>query len=369
MRTIFTKDYEEKMASNYKNPPRFDEDDYSCWKNEIKIWTMMTELPKNKQALAVSLSLNGNAKRAAMGIAVETLNTDEGMSNLLETLDNLFLKDSLDSMYEAYQNFDKFQRPENMSISEYIIEFDQRYLKSTKFEMTLPDPVLAFKLLDKSGLDYQQRQLALTACASSELKYKNMKSALKRIFGESNVAGPYNEEPIVKQETALYATLKKKKYHNFPKSDTGGSNRFKNGNPPNRYGKITRCSICQSVLHWWRECPHKNESIRLTETDKSDPKETDVEECNITLFTYDEHSSNEIFLVESMNMAVIDTACTRTVCGQKWLDEYKKNINKEDIVIQRSNVPFRFGDGKIINSSTRVTLPAKIGSTKCNINA
>lgn len=329
----------------------------------------MTDLPKNKQALAVSLSLNGNAKRAAMGIEVEELNTDEGMSNLINVLDNLFLKDSLDSMYEAYKNFDKFQRPENMSISEYIIEFDQRYLKSTKFEMTLPDAVLAFKLLDKSGLDYQQRQLALTACASSELKYKNMKSALKRIFGESNVI-PSNEEPIVKQETALYATTsRKQKSRNFPRSDTGKSNRFRNGNPTNRYGKVTKCSICQSVLHWWRECPHKSEAVRLTETDELEHKETEMEECNITLLSHDEYSPSKIFLVESLNMAVIDTACTRTVCGQRWLDEYKKNINQEDIIIKRSNRPFRFGDGKIINSSTQVTLPAIIGSTRCNISA
>ena len=56
------------MASNsYKNPPKFDEStSYETWKNEIEIWKLMTELPKKKQALAVSLSLGGTARQTAL---------------------------------------------------------------------------------------------------------------------------------------------------------------------------------------------------------------------------------------------------------------------------------------------------------------
>ena len=46
--------------------------------------------------------------------------------------------------------------------------------------MVSPEALLAFKLLDGAGLIENQRQLALTAC--SDLKYENMKAALKRVF-------------------------------------------------------------------------------------------------------------------------------------------------------------------------------------------
>ncbi|CAL9706623.1 unnamed protein product [Knipowitschia caucasica] len=48
------------MVSNYRVPPKFDEArPYECWKNEVSIWRLVTELDKTKQALAVALGLEG----------------------------------------------------------------------------------------------------------------------------------------------------------------------------------------------------------------------------------------------------------------------------------------------------------------------
>ena len=46
--------------------------------------------------------------------------------------------------------------------------------------------------------------------------------------------------------------------------------------------------------------------------------------CNITLFAKEHLWDNEIVVVESLVLAVIDTACSRTVCGEKWLSHYVK---------------------------------------------
>ena len=42
-----------------------------------------------------------------------------------------------------------------------IIEFDRRYNISKKYDMTLPEAVLTFKILDNAGLTSKERQLAL----------------------------------------------------------------------------------------------------------------------------------------------------------------------------------------------------------------
>ena len=48
--------------SSYKVPPKLGEDTpYETWKNEVNMWQLITDLDKNKQALAIGLSLSGKA--------------------------------------------------------------------------------------------------------------------------------------------------------------------------------------------------------------------------------------------------------------------------------------------------------------------
>lgn len=42
-------------------------------------------------------------------------------------------------------------------------------------------------------------------------------------------------------------------------------------------------------------------------------------------------SESEIFLAEFLGSAIIDTACTRTVCGEKWLENYVKDLSSDKV--------------------------------------
>lgn len=349
------------MATGYRNPPKFDEETYDSWKNELAIWVLVTDLDKKKQALAVTLSLSGKAREAALAIDASELNKDDGIKTLLAELDKVFQKERVDSAYEAYKTFDAYRKADSTSMSEYIIEFDQRYQKTRKYDMALPDAVLAFKLLDSANLTTQERQLALTAC--QELKYDCMKSALKRIFGggpsgSGQSAG--SSDIVIKQEAAFLTEQRRFNY----KPGFQRPNFRKKGNPLDRFGRTSRCRICQSTHHWQRDCPHKGEKQETAHVTE-DPD--DVEQCNITLFTQEKMTVNEVFVVECRNAAIIDTACTRTVCGEKWLKDYQNTI-ADEMKQFYSHKPFKFGDGKVIYSMKRVTIPAVIGSTQCDID-
>ena len=53
-------------------------------------------------------------------------------------------------------------------------------------------------------------------------------------------------------------------------------------------------------------------------------------------------------MTESFGCAVIDTVCTHTVCGKKWLDNYLNNLDSKEsknIITTSSNRGFKFGDG------------------------
>ena len=69
-----------------------------------------------------------------------------------------------------------------MNVNDYRA-FDQRYQKSVKHRMTLPDAVLAFKVLDNDNLSNHERQLTLTAC--TDLSYQKIQSAMKRILEQN----------------------------------------------------------------------------------------------------------------------------------------------------------------------------------------
>ena len=359
------------MASNYRNPPRFDESTgYDTWKNEIKIWELVTDLDKKKQALAITLTLTGKAKVAALSIKAEDLNKEDGMKTLFKVLDEVFLKERKDSAYEAYKNFDIFRKSTNMTMSEYIIEFDQRYQCSKKYDMTLPDAVLAFKVLDNAELNQQERQLALTAC--QDLKYSSMKSALKRIFGDSDNTSISNEAITIKQESAMYTA------HRMPYRQSKHYNSkqlVKGSNPLNKYGQPTKCRICHSIFHWAKDCQHRTE-LETESVNMTDTADDIADECNIILFTNSSKSDlsqSEILTMESKNSAIIDTACSRTVCGVKWLERYIDEMNKCGVEFKISEStsckPFRFGDGNVVNSFKKVVIPAKIGSVSCGIES
>lgn len=367
-----------EMAANYKQPPKFDDKtSYETWSNEIKIWECMTDLDVKKRALAVTLSLTGKARETAVSIAVEKLNDDNGMKTLITELDKVFKKEDKDLAYEAYTTFDTYKRTEGTKIGDYIYQFERFYSMCKDLKMELPDAVLAFKLLDNANLSSREKQLAMTAC--TELTLASMKSAMKRIFGERT--GITSEEgdvscsstgPItVKQESAYFVYKQKDRR---PVSKTPGAyNKVQVGtNPLNKFGRRSSCAICRSVFHWAKQCPHKDEQANLTELGGNSQQETvddETETCNITLFTK-EASINEVLVTESCGAAVIDTACTKTVCGENWLKQYVgtlKTCDKKKLIKQPSIKRFKFGDGNVVQSSQKVTIPAKIGDTQCNI--
>jgi len=249
-------------------------------------------------------------------------------------------------------------------MADYIIEFEQRYNRIKKYDMTLPDAVLAFKLLDTACLEEKSRQLALTAC--TDLTFASMKSALKRIFGGKTTGISNGNESQVVAFFGEQRPPGKFRWSNGP-SQSGRRQPQQGTNPLDKYGKPTKCAICQSTYHWAKDCPHRRNEVKLTE-------DTHVEECNITLFTKAAMTDPEIFLTESLGSAIIDTACTRTVCGEKWLESYVKDLSKSQPhkllkTESPSCRPFRFGDGQVVYSNRKVKLPAKIGQTKCHIES
>ena len=79
-------------------------------------------------------------------------------------------------------------------MEEYVTEFEKFYMKAKKFKSDLLEPILAFKLLDCSGLGHKNRQLKLTDVnyAESGTLFKQMSISLEKYFGKQSIPSTYN---------------------------------------------------------------------------------------------------------------------------------------------------------------------------------
>ena len=75
-------------------------------------------------------------------------------------------------------------------------------------------------------------------------------------------------------------------------------------------------------------------------------------------------------LGETIGFAIIDSGCTKTVCGDQWLNLYLESLSREDrksVISKPSTNNFRFGVGKIFPSNRAVLIPVHIGSVSATL--
>lgn len=70
-----------------------------------------------------------------------------------------------------------------------------------------------------------------------------------------------------------------------------------------RYGKVSRCVICESEYHWAKECPQKWKNI----------KENDEIKQNERMYLGSSEEEKEYWKELE---AIIDTGCNSSVCGE-----------------------------------------------------
>ena len=68
--------------------------------------------------------------------------------------------------------------------------------------------------------------------------------------------------------------------------------------------------------------------------------------------------------MEASNKAVVDSACTSTVCGKEWFDTYMDTLTefeKSLVTLEESDKFFKFGGGEILKSCGYAKIPCVLG--------
>ena len=289
--------------------------DYEQWKKDLLLWTEFTDISRTKMAIAVHLSLTGRA-RATSELSMDELKNEDGIDNLLKKLDRVFMQDENWRCFNNYLAFENYRRAEGDSIDQYLSEFNRRHYKLKECGVQLSDAVVACRLIKSCNLSEVHFQLALST--TPKMTHDDMRNTLKRLFAEggggiSNVGS--GSQPVlleVKNEPLAVNDAYYGEQHYGRRGSYRGMRRAHNGrNPIGRDGKVTTCHICSSTMHWSRSCPQRY---------KKDFHSDKEEECHVTLMASNEPSEGISSLMgESIGSMVLDSGCSRTVCGIIWL--------------------------------------------------
>lgn len=387
-------------ASYNKAPPlRTSCKSYSDWKKLIEIWTELTSLDKKKQGPALVLTLEGKAQEAALELSSEEISSETGVTIILRRLDKVFEKDKLTEKFNAIEKFESYKRTKENKIRDFLVEFDKR-LHKIKNYITYPNDLLAYRLLKAANLEPTHEKLIKATI--TDLNYEEVRNKLVKVFAEDAIQSNFDDLSTlkIKSEPTFYTKdsdgdqsseeegvyfVKKHQYnrgssksgsqskYNYWNSERDSNTRSRNEyskydkrtekpkakNPLDKNGRVTRCTICDSVNHWQQDCPDKGNGTYIVH--------------EIVLHNKQDEPGNLRHLVsETWNCGLLDCGASKTVCGEIWLQEYMKTLSddeKRDIRNYNSKSLYRFGDGGQVQATRGISIPAFIGNTKVQINS
>ena len=350
---------------------------------------------------------------------------EEGVKKILDFIKDRFWQNSDEELYSTYAKMKKIGRQKGQTVCEYVIEYDKMLQKAKQLKINNSnDRVLAMDLIITANLTDTEFVMIRTVAdisANDNKRYQSVKQKMREIFGklennskESNndvlLTNSNTEDDISKDRTDEIYLAKgwrppnkqyqkgknryqkpyksKYNYSGATNSDTKPIVRTKKLNPIGKDGYPLKCKGCKAITHMIKECPdsyenqnkYKNKKFQTAyvvneQTDEEEKvlipisdteSEGSEEECNYcSIYCTDNKDDMSAFTAEALNKGALDTCCTSSVCGEKWLRVYLKAIpNNMKGKVEgplESNKYFIFGNQGKLKATASYNLPVKIG--------
>ena len=359
-----------------RDPPTFNEgeDEYEAWKADVLMWSEVTDIPVEKVAVVVHLSLKGKARKASSELKSTELKKQDGLKTLLAKLDQIFLQDPNWKCFNAYLAFENLRRDPSAPFDDYLSEFDSRYHRLKECKAVLPDAVVACRLLKSCNLSDVYFQLALST--TSEMTFEAMRSTLKKLFTDSkngnegggNLNADSGETHVqVKTEPAeaLYGGAANRRGRG-----RGRQGRYDSGNWRRGYG---RCFICDAEGHWARDCPKRKLNNEGSSHDRNNQEGfygNDVPQHTLMASAVCEATTTPLN-AETIGHILLDSGCSKTVCGIQWYESFLETLSEREVSMikhEESSAVFKFGDGKFFKSRSCVSFPCMLNGEYVTIS-
>ncbi len=291
------------------------------------------------------------------------------------------------------------------------------------------DMCLAMDLISTSDLNNYERMLikSVTSVTKDDGKrYETVKAKMREILGQNgdkntpnndnNVLlsqnsqnsneeddipsnpSPTDEAYIAKgwrpppKENKRYQNNSRNRYQNKNRGNnsqqSNNRNKFliktKQPNPLGKDGKPIQCLGCKSINHLVANCPDvdkqqnkkykevllvnkesEQEERYLLEISSAEEDQEEGGEAFCSVYCSDNKEDLSSFTAEALNKAALDTCCTSSICGEKWMKVYMDaltdDMKKKMIGPMKSKKNFLFGNQGRMQSIAKYSIPVKIG--------
>ena len=361
------------MADALKNPPILSDDlEYGDWKSDIGIWELYTSLDKKKRGPALYLSLQGKARECIRGRTADQIGGETGVQLIITKLDAVYQEDVNMRTFVCFKTFYEYRRSSGVGMKEFIIHYELLYHKLGTFSVELPEGVQAFFLLTAANISEEYEKLARATC--KEMSYKEMKATILKIFADPAAGNSHDESvPSIKCEPVFKVSHRGGYRGGYRGRGSYRSASNSDLNPKYPDGKIMKCFKCNSTKHLARFCTQNSDNESVSEKNAETVPGKKKERVHITLLSNSASERRMSNLVkEALGMAVLDTACSKTVVGETWLNEYEETLSSEErksVTSFPSDTSFVFGDGAEVIAERSVKIPVTIGSKSVDIRA
>ena len=310
----------EYVGRNTVPVPALDEySDFNTWLLCVEAWSDTTELAKEKQGYILANELPMSSKRYGDRLREDLFKqvppnkltkNEDGVKEVTNFLKSRFYINPDKELFNTHREAIELRRKKGQSISDYVTEYDNMYLKTKALGIHMEkDKLLALNLIATTELTETQYSLIMSVAELSKednKRYDNVKQKMRDIFGGnihsnqkdtkediflSQNNSDTNDDISKQQEEAFLARgwrRPKKRFPNYKNSNyqkphaqnyesraqnygnnkgaySGANNdktnyiKTKRQNPLGSDGKPLRCKGCRATTHFLKDCPDSYE--------------------------------------------------------------------------------------------------------------
>ena len=149
------------MASLELPPDPSTAKSYQIWKKDVHVWKLLTDLPEEKQGLALQYACRGNQRVHEAVLAVESaqVKCKEGFDNVVKALDGFFNTEQKDIELKDYEKFETIRREDTQTIADFLIEFDSVLNKTKAHGNVMSETLLGIKLMRAVNITEVEQQI------------------------------------------------------------------------------------------------------------------------------------------------------------------------------------------------------------------
>ena len=189
-------------------PPPFKEGHYETYLKELEIWQLMKSCTAEEQGPVVFRTLNGRAKVAALELSPQEIGSTNGLALIIQKLDKIFLPEKNLRICNKLDQFESFKRAPNMTMSNFVLDFERLYNQLIEYGCTYPDGVRAYRLMKSANMSPEHEKLLRATVATGKWSYECVKDQLTKIFNDilsvKTNSSPTSYDPPIKVEETYY---------------------------------------------------------------------------------------------------------------------------------------------------------------------